>query len=196
MDRFLSMIALEIMLCHCDSYAMNRNNYRLYHDRDADRMIFMPHGMDRTFAIGNRCPIDIPLLPALKGVVARAVLGTTQGRERYLRRIAELDASLFDLEKIKQRVTRLAEQIRPVLEEVEPGVLPHHDSEVSRFLENIAGRKNFVAHELDAYAHRLIFDTTGAAKLESWNRFPAQNTAQLESSLSGDGRKALHVVAS
>src|SRR5439155_15010000 len=33
MDRFLSMIALEIMLCHCDSYAMNRNNYRLYHDR-------------------------------------------------------------------------------------------------------------------------------------------------------------------
>ncbi|MCI0534423.1 MAG: CotH kinase family protein, partial [Verrucomicrobiales bacterium] len=196
LDRFISMIALEIMLCHCDSYAMNRNNYRLYHDRDADRMIFMPHGMDRTFGIGDRCPVDLPLLPTAKGLIARAVLGNMEGRERYLNRIAELNAGLFDLEKLNERVVSLARHIRPALEAFEPRALPRHQVEVKRLLRNIAARKSFVAREIDAYAKRLIFDTTGAAKVETWNPFPAQQASQLEISSTADGRKALHIVAS
>ena len=47
LDRFLSMLAIETMLSHSDSYSMNRNNYRLYHDPATDTIMFMPHGMDR-----------------------------------------------------------------------------------------------------------------------------------------------------
>src|SRR5262249_19471975 len=32
MDRFISMLAMETILCHWDSYSMNRSNYRVYHD--------------------------------------------------------------------------------------------------------------------------------------------------------------------
>ena len=30
-DRFLSFLATEVMLCHWDGYALNRNNFRVYH---------------------------------------------------------------------------------------------------------------------------------------------------------------------
>lgn len=50
MDRFISFLAMEIMTCHWDEYAMNRNNYRLFHDLETDRMIFIPHGTDQMFA--------------------------------------------------------------------------------------------------------------------------------------------------
>jgi spore coat protein CotH len=196
LDRFISMIAMEIMLCHCDSYAMNRNNYRLFHDRDSGRMIFLPHGMDRTFGIGNRCPVDIPLLPPLKGVVARAVLRTTQGRERYLDRMSELNATLFDVEKIRRRVMTLVDQIKPVLAQVEPRSVRRHQFEVDRFLENIEARKRAVSRELDAYQHRLAFDTTGAAKLDNWAPAPESEAAHLQVSVANDGRKTLHTYAS
>jgi len=195
-ERFTSMIAMEIMLCHCDSYAMNRNNYRLYHDRDSDRMIFMPHGMDRTFGIGNRCPVDIPLWPALKGSVASALLATAEGNERYLSRLAELNATLFDLERIEQRALTLTEQIRPVLEEVAPAARPRHEAEVHRLLENIAARKFFVSRALTECGRRLAFDTTGCAKLDNWSATPRQTNPTSEGSFPGDDRPALRLVSS
>ncbi|MBI2949306.1 MAG: CotH kinase family protein, partial [Verrucomicrobia bacterium] len=44
LDRFLSFLALEAMLWHWDGYTMNRNNFRIFHDRAANRMVFLPQG--------------------------------------------------------------------------------------------------------------------------------------------------------
>src|SRR5262249_22890778 len=48
-DRFISMLAMEVLTCHWDGYGLNRNNYRLFHNLETDRMIFMPHGLDQMF---------------------------------------------------------------------------------------------------------------------------------------------------
>src|SRR5437667_1238755 len=48
-DRFLSFVALEMLTWHWDGYTLKKNNYRVYHDPEADKMIFFPHGMDQMF---------------------------------------------------------------------------------------------------------------------------------------------------
>ena len=82
LNRFLSMMAMETILCHSDSYSMNRNNYRLYHDPGTDKFVFMPHGMDRVLGT-HRSSLDLPIVPPALGLVARAVLSTEEGRRRY-----------------------------------------------------------------------------------------------------------------
>ena len=110
MDRFYSFLALEIMTCHFDGYARGINNYRIYHEPEGEaleresvqawkredgestphpgpllgrggegsgKMVFMPHGMDQMFY-----QPESSLFPELKGVVAKAVLETAEGRRR------------------------------------------------------------------------------------------------------------------
>jgi spore coat protein CotH len=68
LDRFLSLMAMEVMTWHWDGYAMKRNNYRVYHDPDTDRIVFFAHGMDQMFWEPNG-----PVLPPnLDGLVARS----------------------------------------------------------------------------------------------------------------------------
>ncbi|MEW6159188.1 MAG: CotH kinase family protein [Verrucomicrobiota bacterium] len=106
LERFLSMTAMEMLLCHSDSYSMNRNNYRVYHDPLTDKMVFMPHGMDRILGT-HRSPLDLPLVPPLWGLVARAVLTTPEGRRRYIEKAGVLFTNYFQAEKLCHRVREL-----------------------------------------------------------------------------------------
>jgi len=85
-DRFISYAALEVMTWDWDGYVMHRNNYRLYHDLDTGRMVFLPHGMDQMFWETSH-----PMLPLNRfdGLVARAVLETPPGRKLYRERFEE-----------------------------------------------------------------------------------------------------------
>ena len=51
MDRFLTLVALEVMTWHWDGYAMHANNYRAYHDPDSGKVTIFPHGMDQMFGV-------------------------------------------------------------------------------------------------------------------------------------------------
>ena len=69
-DRFVTMTALDILFCHWDGYAMNRNNYRIYSDPESGKFVFMPHGLDQLFGQGRGMPDG--LLEFGNGRVGRA----------------------------------------------------------------------------------------------------------------------------
>jgi spore coat protein CotH len=48
-ERFLSFMAVEVIVAHWDGYSLGRNNFRIFHDRGTDRMVFLPQGLDQTF---------------------------------------------------------------------------------------------------------------------------------------------------
>jgi spore coat protein H len=64
---------MEILTVHWDGYGMNRNNYRVFHDLDSNKMVFLPHGLDQMFGQWRSRP-ESPITPMMKGVVARAVI--------------------------------------------------------------------------------------------------------------------------
>ena len=39
-ERFISFLAMEVLVWDWDGYMMNRNNYRVYHDRDTGKMMY------------------------------------------------------------------------------------------------------------------------------------------------------------
>jgi hypothetical protein len=112
MERFLSMTAMETILCHSDSYSMNRNNYRFYRDPATGRFVFMPHGMDRVLGT-HRSGLDLSIVPPQLGMVTRAVLSTTPGRAQYLDRLGTLLTNVFQPVHVCARIGQVDGLIAP-----------------------------------------------------------------------------------
>ena len=109
-DRFVSFLAMEIMVCHRDGYSLAKNNFRIYHDADSGKIIFFPHGMDQLFGRP-----DALLQPHLAGVVAQAVMDTPEGHRLYRARVGELLTNVFQPAVLTNRVRSVVRQIRPAL---------------------------------------------------------------------------------
>jgi hypothetical protein len=110
LDRFLSFMAMEIMVCHWDGYCLGRNNFRVYHEPGRDKIHFLPTGMDQAFAKS-----DMPWKADMAGLVARAIMEAAPGRARYEARFKELFGQLFSAERLTNRVNQLLDELKPVL---------------------------------------------------------------------------------
>lgn len=170
-DRFLSFLAMEIMTCHWDGYALNRNNYRVFHDRETDRMLFLPHGMDQMFGVFRSSP-DSPILPPMQGLVANALMTTPGMPSRYLERIAALRTNVFLTDRLTNRVHELARRIRPTLAAYGPEVAEEHDERVAALCDRIVARGQSIAEQLVAPHEPIPFDAQGVAKLAGWKPRP------------------------
>jgi len=146
-ERFVSFLAMEIMTCHWDGYALNRNNYRLFHDVESDRMVFMPHGLDQMFGVARSYP-GSSIHPPMQGLVAQAVMATPEGREAYLERIANLRSQIFLEEKLTHRVHELSRQIRPTLAAYGPDLAEQHDAHVAALCQRIVERARSITEQL------------------------------------------------
>jgi hypothetical protein len=151
LDRFARFIALDLLLWNYDGYVLHSNNYRVFHDIDSGRIVFMPHGLDQMFRNPNG-----PLLTSGDGLVARAYLGTPEGRQRVLDRMREFRGSFFTYAALSNRVSELAARVSAGAKregELEParsgvvwretfrrGAVGRHDENVSDFLGRIEER--------------------------------------------------------
>lgn len=88
-DRFLSFMAVEVMICHWDGYTQNPNNYRIWFDREG-RATFVPHGADQVFVDPHAGLFD-----RFAGRVAQVVWSDAEWRAAFRRRVVEL-LPLFD----------------------------------------------------------------------------------------------------
>ena len=107
-DRFLSYMALEMILWHWDGYTMARNNWRIFHDRGADRIVFIPQGVDQMFNT-----TEGPLFPDQpNGMVARAVLQIPELRDRYVDRLVYIATNVFVPDAISSRILEVSRKSR------------------------------------------------------------------------------------
>jgi hypothetical protein len=166
LDRFLTFVAMEIMLAHWDGYTMNKNNFRVFHDRSSDRLLFLPHGLDQMFGVFRSTPATT-ITPHMKGLVARAVVETPEGRRRYLERMSLLLTNVFNVEPLTNRVEELAARLRPLLAR-NPAALLNFEQGVDRLVTRMAQRAQSVAWQLNEVNTPLPFDAAGEAKLSGW----------------------------
>ena len=71
LDRFISFVAVEVILWHRKGYPMKQNNYRVYNNPASGQMVFLAHDFDELFG-----QVDGPIDPVWKGLVAESVLST------------------------------------------------------------------------------------------------------------------------
>lgn len=167
LDRFLTFMALEVMLGHWDGYCLHENNYRIFHDRNAGRLVFLPHGMDQLFGM-RRPEMDPPISPQMSGLVASAIMETEEGRQRYLDRLLELHARVFDLQAITNDVWRTAARLRPFLAE-DSSALATFDNRVPMLALRIAQRHASVQSQLVEARTPLKIQSVHVFNLSGWS---------------------------
>lgn len=141
LDRFVSFAAVEVLLWHRDGYSMDKNSYRIYNDPASGQMVFLPHGVDVAFH-----KHDGALWPEWKGLVAGAVLETSEGRQRYRERMTQLLSTIAPAAKVQSLAQELAAKIRPSLTGRDDTKV--FDAAVAQLREHIAQRVAFLEAEL------------------------------------------------
>lgn len=106
MDRFIRFMAVEVMIGHRDGYSLAKNNFRVLLPSPPQRAVFLPQGMDQLFQIA-----DVPWEPNLAGLVARAVLDTPQGRQRYEESFATLLPALLQFPRLSDRIDAVSARL-------------------------------------------------------------------------------------
>ncbi len=189
LDRFHSMMAMETILCHSDTYSMNRNNYRIYHDPTTDKMVFMPHGMDRVLGT-HRSPLDLSVVPPVLGIVARAVLSTPEGRRRHVERVGLFVTNLFDPSQLCARVRDLDARIifaktnEPANRRFDDRLAHSAARDADNLCERISERALELKFQLANVQELLVppptpeFDTNGMAVIVGWK--PKRQAARPE----------------
>jgi spore coat protein H len=167
MDRFLSYLAMDVIQCDWDGYGMNRNNWRIFHDLGSNKMVFMPHGLDQMFGVDRTTP-ECEILPPMQGMVARAVLGTAEGKRRYLERMGQLYADVFHVDALLRRVDEINAVVHPALVAADPHAARRHDQAVQWLKSRITRRDESLRQQLADLATRPTFDTNGVMRLARW----------------------------
>jgi spore coat protein CotH len=174
LDRFLSFMSMEIMLCHWDGYCMNQNNYRVFHDLGANKIVFIAHGTDQMFGTGtmrfggDRSGANFPILPSWHGAVAKAVMSVPEGRRLYLARLGELYTNLFHVDVLLKRVDDLSAVVKTAMTESGSPRLRNYQRIVDDLKAHIVARDKSLARQL-AVALRPREETpSGPIPLSGW----------------------------
>lgn len=184
-DRFLSHLAIDVMLFNWDGYHMNRNNYRLFNDRSQGKLVFMPHGLDQLFENP-----DGPMFPMYQGKVSRAVMAIPSLQQAYLERIGDLVNDLFDVERLHERIDRTAEVIRRDLFLNDPDEIPDYLNEVSELKSRVSRRYDTLRRQLDGPDKVPDFGSNGFVSLTDWDQDSFFGHPKLES-VEHEGHRSL-----
>ncbi|HAM71728.1 MAG TPA: hypothetical protein DCM86_08810 [Verrucomicrobiales bacterium] len=163
-DRFLSFIAMEMMVWHWDGYLMKKNNYRVYHDPDSDKISFFPHGMDQMFWQANG-----PVFPQAEGLVAASILNTREGRARYKARATQLTTNVFLVGALTNRILQVQARLRPVLASLDPQSAAQHDQEVRKLIREVEQRGAYLHRVLGGEGPKpVVFPPENVARVQGW----------------------------
>lgn len=186
-DRFITSMAVEVLIGHRDGYALARNNFRLHIDVASGKAVFLPQGMDQLFA-----PVDLPLVPQMSGSIARAVMDSSEGRRRYEARIRELAPQVLDVDALTQRVNGAVAALRPSATRAE---MEGITVAAAGLVQRIGQRAEEVRRLSDRDRTAAVEFIDGVASLAGWEADVAPEGGRLDRAAAPDATPSLHIVA-
>jgi hypothetical protein len=186
-DRFISFIAMEVILGHWDGYTLGRNNFRVFHDRETDRLVFLPHGLDQTLQQ------QTPIIPNPNGSVARALLEIPEARRRYTERVSQLLTNVFKVDAITKHVHEVADRVHAVLEKIDPEEAKNYPQLVQQYCRRVQRRAMSLEHQFTFPSSASQFDNAGFMAVTNWVQTVEVGKAALTQEKDQAGRTLLHI---
>jgi hypothetical protein len=187
-NGYLSHLAVELFTAHTDGYALNRNNYRLYHDPTSDKFVFIAHGIDWAFA-----NTGLPGRPPQNSLVTRAVLQTPEGKRLFKERFAQLFTKLFRVDVLTNQAHAAAAKLKAAARN--PAEAKEVENGEIEMCRRIVARHQTIAQELARPEPTpLEFDANGVARLLAWRAKTDQGAAVTDRAVV-DGHATLHIRA-
>jgi len=106
-EAWLTSYALDVALAHWDGYALNLNNYYVYHRPRDGRFVFLPHGMDQLMDRPELDPFQVP-----RSRLAQRVREHPSLNARFLTRLNTVVREVWSAAAMQAR----ADEVRAVLE--------------------------------------------------------------------------------
>ncbi|MCE9565086.1 MAG: CotH kinase family protein [Planctomycetes bacterium] len=146
LDEFISLCVVEIIMSDWDGYPMKPNNYRIYHDRERDKMIFIPSGMDQMFG-----DVNWSILPGFNAIVARALIDTPEGKKRYIARFREIMKTCYKPDDLVKKLDEAEKRVQAALVTVDANQARDLKNHVERLRSAIRQRAKIVDAQLAMY---------------------------------------------
>jgi hypothetical protein len=159
---------------------LSRNNYRIYHDPETDKLVFFPHGLDQMFWEPQGT-----IYPRTVGLLAAAVMRIPEGRRLYRERLAAVHTNVFHASAMVSRIDRLASVIRPHKADVEV--------QAARLKRLITGRHQSITQQLGIADARALAFSDGAAALSGWSKVTALAASTLDETRVDPGPRVLRI---
>ncbi len=161
-DRYMSHLVVEMFTAHTDGYAMNRNNYRLYHDPVTDRFVFLAHGIDWGYAATTH-----PIRPPRNSIVTGAVLGTAEGYPLYKERSRQLFTNVFRLDRLTNRVNAAVARLKAAARQ--PNEAKEFENFGTDMRNRLIARHRSILEQFAAPEPKPAeFGSNGVARLAGW----------------------------
>ncbi len=189
-DRFLSFMALEVMLCHWDGYTFARHNFHVYHDQDTDKMVFIPHDLDQLIGDPN-----VPIVPGVNGLMAQTTLKTPEMRRRYQERFGTLFTNLFVVRTLTNRIHQRVAQVLPDLKAFNPNVAREFENNANGLKGRIVARAQGLEKQFNVPAPKTLKFENNLAKLTGWRKQNQGGGADLEQVKADENKPALWIRA-
>lgn len=186
-ERFLSFMALEVMLGHRDGYCIARNNFRVAVDGVSNRVVFIPHGMDQLFG-------SVPRTTALpmSGLIASSVLETSAGLDAYHARFGVLLTNVFVPAKLLERVDTLSATIETSVSRSDRGAFK---DAVAELRKRIVERHRSMQTQLAFERKSVHVPDNGIVALSHWWKFGEPAEGAMREVKGANGDEALHIQA-
>lgn len=168
LERITTLGALQILLDDWDGYLRNRNNYRVYHAPDSDRLVLMPHGMDQLW----RSPRG-SFNPPLSSLLGQRLFSIPTMADRLSRRMRELTNSVFTPRFVDGVFTNAQARLRQRL------VLEGREAEFDPVQRAVDETLRRTRQRMAAFAGQPYqppqpaeFDAEGRMRLADWQTLP------------------------
>lgn len=139
-DTFLRFWAMEVLIGHWDGYASNRNNYFVYYNALAQRLLFVPWGVDQLAEDNNFFWGDPSFMPPKSvkaaSAVTRRLYQLPQMRERYFATMRSLLKDAWNEDELHKQFASLKELIKD--EKSKPG---DYDGQRHASLESFVAKR-------------------------------------------------------
>jgi spore coat protein H len=143
MDKFLKMMAIEVLTWHWDGYAMKKNNYRVYHDPKTSKLVLIPHGMDQLWDAPNG-----PIQPPFEGLIARKLILTTDGKDRYRKTVSEMLEKHYKSADLCQQIDDMLARFKKHLAPTDKGLYDDIENHARGLQQVIKAREASVRLQL------------------------------------------------
>lgn len=191
-DRMTTLGALQILLDDWDGYLRNRNNYRVYHAPDSDRLVLMPHGMDQLW----RSPRG-SFAPPLSSLLGQRLFSIPEMAERLSQRMRGLTNTVFNPAFVDAVFTNAQARLRErLLLEGREAEFPPVQRAVDATLQRTRQRMAAFAGQRYQPPQPGEFDSGGRMRLTGWQAAsPDQEDLQPVQPVEVDGISVLRLTA-
>lgn len=188
-DRFVSFLAMESVLCHWDGYNFNQNNYRVYFDGETKRAAFFLHGMDQTFGDAN-----FPILRDPGTMVGKAVMSNPEWKALYRDRVEEIYETVLKPIDWGARVEAMGAKVRAALAAQNEQMGKDYGQRIKEARERVEGRIAAVGKQLSEIPKPFKFNADGVAKLDA-NGWRKEGGGAHLAEAQVDGKPVFHIRA-